>query len=178
MNEKRVPKGLQGKSIGVIGGENQGKTSFIKENLTGDWSIAWDPKSQYVGICDTYCPGLIPSSTKLDEFLTTLIKLQNANAIMEEVSIFFAGTGKASSLYLNWMQGRYHSLNTPVNVFQAINEIPPAVYARTDLFVLFPTGETADKVAEKYSNTRLEEAFLSNQAKAFDPLIFWKTKAL
>jgi hypothetical protein len=175
MAEKRIPSGLQGQSIAIIGAEHQGKSHWIKKYLLGPSAVVWDPKNEYHDLkCTTYSPGRIPSNEQLEEFVEYVIGLDKVTPIVEEASIFFASTGKGSQKYYNFMQGRYHNLAIPVNVFQNISEIPHFIYKRTDWFVLFPTGETEAEVKDKYQDTRLHAAFVSRLAKPQQPIIFRK----
>jgi hypothetical protein len=178
MRDKIPCIGLQGNSFAAFGMENIGKTTFICDNFIKKPSgVVWDPKAQYNGLCTTYEPGRVPTKEKLEEFIEFVITLDKVVAVVEEASTFFSNTGKASDMMLGYQQSRYHTRSIPINIFQNISEMPHSIYKRTDWFILFPTGETLAQVKEKYDNTRLCEAFMSGQAKKFDPLILRKVKA-
>ena len=171
---------MSGNLITVIGGANQGKSYWTKEQIKDiknacfvyDYQDTYGDTSTKEGDIIASLP-LIRDFNGLKsfnrcrfigneaEFLSLSHCCRFRNIVIEEATIFFQG--QTSGAMRKLMVDRYHHKNNIIIMFHSINAVNPRILEMSNLVVLFKTGDTESIVKRKYDI--LSEAFLSLQGK-------------
>lgn len=168
---------LGGNLITIIGGANQGKSYWAKQNISSltpsgqvaheqikpcfvyDYQNTFGETSTKDGDLVLNLP-LIKDFNGLksfnrcrytgesDEFLSLAHCCRGRNILIEEATIFFQGqTNKAMR---KLMVDRYHHKNNILIMFHSINAVNPRILEMSNFVVLFKTGDSENVVKRKY----------------------------
>lgn len=177
---------LGGNLITIIGGANQGKSYWAKQNIS-DLTQSGQIAEQQTKPCFIYdyqntfgdfstkqgdlvlnLP-LIKDYNGLksfnrcrfiggsDEFLSLAHCCRNRNILIEEATIFFEG--RTNTAMRKLMVDRYHHKNNIIIMFHSINAVNPRILEMSNYVVLFKTGDSENIVKRKYDI--LSEGFKS-----------------
>jgi hypothetical protein len=161
-----------GKLVLIIGGANQGKSYYTKQQLNENPKtpcFVYDVQGAY-GNTSTKENDIImslPLNPKGDEsrcrwygeptdFLNIATRRRKTNIVIEEATIFFEG--KTQKEMRRLMVDRFHHKNNIFIMFHSINAANPRILEMSDYIVLFKTGDDANTIKRKYG--KLLEPFL------------------
>ena len=141
------------KLILVIAGTGQGKTTKIKELISGKSCCVFDVNGEYpdlsTNINDYRCRFF---SSNIKDFLK-LVQQKHGGSIcvFEEATGFFSGA--AAPLTKQVIVGKRHPVEAGgrnlVFVFHTINSVPPFLLETADYIILGKTGDDLNRVKKK-----------------------------
>lgn len=146
----------------IIGGTNQGKSYFTKQQIMSDKiaCFVYDVQNCY-GAESTKQGDLVlnlPIGTKQmrcrwygnrEEFLYYAILRKNTTIVVEEATMFFEG--KTSEQTRELIINKHHDRNNIIMMFHSISAVPPRIMQLSDIVVLFKTNDEEKEVSRKYA---------------------------
>lgn len=164
-----------GNLICIIGGANQGKSYYTKQQLNKvedapclvyDVQGAYGDSSTKDGDIIMNLPLTRDGKDKRaryygneNDFIAIAQRRRGTNIVIEEATIFFQGMTASNMRRL--MVDRFHHRNNIYIMFHSINAVNPRILEMSDFIVLFKTGDDPSIIKRKYG--KLLEPFLKLQ---------------
>lgn len=148
------------KAVCVIGGQGEGKTTFVKQVIIKNVMEVNYPKPLFV--YDINGEYLVKGNElpSIDDFLKTVSNARSSLCIFEEATIFFGNRGYSAPM-TDIIARKRHTGNYIVLIFHYLSAIPAYIYPLLDCIVLFRTKDRGDLVKTKfYQNPSVYEAFI------------------
>lgn len=166
----------------VIGGTGSGKSRYtnekllcntIKQNVQGKdyYNLSPQSKNQYIfDLNNEYnLPGDVPLKMKMrhvecngEKFIYNCSQVRNTNIVFEDATGFLRG--KQNKELIRLIVQKRHVNNNWIILFHSIYRVPPEIMEYANYAVIFKTNDSLKMIDAKFSNEKINAAFLHLQA--------------
>lgn len=139
------------KSILIIGMTGTGKSFETKKILK-----KFPKLDKYIfDVNNEYGVENLPT---LEEFLNTVVKVENSVIVFEEATVFFSTRGRSEQV-VNLLVRKRHTKNIIIFIFHSIRAVPSYIYELCDYVYIKKTNDTVKRIKSTHDSEKLIEIF-------------------